>query len=241
MDEFSKEIIDKLTAERDRVKPLVDAAIVWCQATSDGDLRASERLIDAVVKYKASRNTKEPIILDTNSPKSHEAMRILADGSKSTAPSDHDAKVKTVPPLVTGKTGGQVMSGGVVSDDSAMARYMVADKPKIITLCGSTRFTGEMLREAWRLTIAGNIVIHWNILEGKEAFSHGAEREGGNVKEIIDALYLHKVAMADEVRVINVDGYVGESTTSEVRHGLKLGKHITWLEPDKAKPELCSE
>lgn len=113
-------------------------------------------------------------------------------------------------------------------------------RPHVITLCGSTRFTSEMLREAWRLTIAGNIVIHWNILEGKEAFAHGAEREGGNVKEIIDGLYLYKVSMADEIRVINVEGYVGESTTTEVKHALKLGKKITWLEPDKANPELCS-
>lgn len=112
------------------------------------------------------------------------------------------------------------------------------DKPKIITLCGSTRFTSEMLREAWRLTIAGNIVIHWNILEGKEAFSHGAEKEGGNVKEIIDALYLHKVAMADEVRVLNVGGYVGESTRGELAHARKLGKQVTWLEPDRIPGDL---
>lgn len=112
------------------------------------------------------------------------------------------------------------------------------DRPKIITLCGSTRFTSEMLREAWRLTIAGNIVIHWNILEGKEAFSHGAEREGGNVKEIIDALYLHKVEMAAEVRVLNVGGYVGESTRNELAHARKHGKVITWLEPSNIPEDL---
>ena len=107
------------------------------------------------------------------------------------------------------------------------------DRPKIITLCGSTRFTAEMLREAWRLTLLGNIVIHWNILEGKEAFAHGAEAAGGNVKEIIDGLYLHKVAMADEVRAINVGGYIGESTKKELQHAQKLGKTITWLEADR--------
>ena len=114
----------------------------------------------------------------------------------------------------------------------------IRDRPEIITLCGSTRFTSEMLREAWRLTIAGNIVIHWNILEGKEAFAHGAEREGGNVKQIIDALYLHKVAMADEVRILNVGGYVGESTRGELAHARKLGKEITWLEPDHIPENL---
>lgn len=111
--------------------------------------------------------------------------------------------------------------------------------PKIVTLCGPTKFTSEMLKEAWRLTISGVIVIHWNILESKEAFSHGAEAAGGNVKEIVDGLYLHKVAMADEVRVINVGGYIGESTRAELRHARKLGKPITWLESGKVDKEFA--
>lgn len=113
------------------------------------------------------------------------------------------------------------------------------DRPKIITLCGSTRFTPQMLDEAWRLTKLGNIVIHWNILNGSSALSHGAESEGDEVKEIIDRLYLHKVAMADEVRVINVGGYIGNSTKGELRHAQKLGKKITWLEPNKADKEFA--
>ena len=112
------------------------------------------------------------------------------------------------------------------------------ERPHIITMCGSTRFTREMLREAWRLTKAGNIVIHWNILEGDAAFAHGAEKEGGNIKDIIDALYLHKVAMADEVRILNVGGYVGESTRNELAHARKLGKEISWLEPDRIPEDL---
>jgi len=112
-------------------------------------------------------------------------------------------------------------------------------KPKIITLCGSTRFTGEMLDEAWRLTKLGILVIHWNVLNSPVAFSHGAEREGDKIKKVIDDLYLHKVAMADEVRVINIGGYIGDSTRNELRHAVKLGKPITWLEADKADKEFA--
>jgi hypothetical protein len=110
--------------------------------------------------------------------------------------------------------------------------------PRIITLCGSTRFTAQMLDEAWRLTLLGNIVIHWNILNSEEAFAHGAEREGGDVKELIDALYLHKVRMADEVRVINVGGYIGDSTAREVAHAMKWDKEITWLEPESTTDSM---
>lgn len=102
------------------------------------------------------------------------------------------------------------------------------DKPKIITLCGSTRFTGAMLEEAWRLTKLENIVIHWSIRAGSADFLDETDRD------IVDRLYLHKIAMADEVRIINVGGYIGDSTRSEVCHARKLGKLVTWLEPDKA-------
>ena len=115
--------------------------------------------------------------------------------------------------------------------------YQLTTRPKIITLCGSTRFTAQMLDEAWRLTKEGNIVIHWSILNGKEALAHGAEREGGEaLKKRIDALYLHKIALADEVRVINIGGYVGQSTKTEIEHAISLGKCVTWLEVCESCP-----
>lgn len=120
------------------------------------------------------------------------------------------------------------------------------NRPKIITLCGSTRFTVEMAREAWRLTLEGNIVIHWNILldgpadHAAEALSkEEADGPKRDVKKIVDDLYLHKVAMADEVRCINVGGYIGDSTRNELRHARKLGKPLTWLESDKADKEFA--
>ena len=58
---------------------------------------------------------------------------------------------------------------------------------------------------------------------------HMAEEQG--VAEQMDLLHLRKIDMADRVFVVNVDGYVGESTKLEIAYALKLGKPIGWLEP----------
>jgi hypothetical protein len=106
------------------------------------------------------------------------------------------------------------------------------NKPKIICLCGSTRFTNEMLVVKWEFEKQGIIVLSWNALPpgyGGENETHIAEKEG--VKEILDELHLRKIDLADEVFVINVNDYIGESTTNEVNYAQSLGKPIRWLEP----------
>jgi len=106
------------------------------------------------------------------------------------------------------------------------------EKPKVICLCGSTRFTPEMLVVQWELTKEGNIVLSWCALpdwyfEGKDK-SHIGDQEG--VKEIVDQVHLRKIDLADEVLVININGYIGESTTNEIKYARQKGKAIRFLE-----------
>ena len=44
-------------------------------------------------------------------------------------------------------------------------------------------------------------------------------------------LHRHKIEMSDEVLIINVGGYVGESTRSEIEIAVGLGKPVRYLEP----------
>jgi hypothetical protein len=61
------------------------------------------------------------------------------------------------------------------------------------------------------------------------------EEEYDRVKANLDELHLRKIDMADEILVLNVDGYVGESTSNEIRYAHKAGKRIRWLfQPDTA-------
>ena len=105
-------------------------------------------------------------------------------------------------------------------------------KPKVICLCGSTRFTSEMLVIQWELTKQGNIVLSWCALpdsyfEGKDK-THVGEQDG--VKEIADEVHKRKIDLADEVFVLNIDGYIGESTRSEIEYAKLHGKSIRYLE-----------
>ena len=110
------------------------------------------------------------------------------------------------------------------------------ERPKIITIIGSTRYINEMSLIGWEFEKQGHIVLNPRLLpptyirKSNDDGRHAAESE--NVKEIIDKTYLHKVAMADEIFVVNINGYIGDSTRNELKHAIKLNKKIVWLEPE---------
>ncbi len=108
-----------------------------------------------------------------------------------------------------------------------------ADRPKIICLCGSSRFIFYFATLAWELEKQGAITLGLHLLPenySAEAIpDHLAEYEG--VAERMDALHLRKIDLADEVFVINVDGYIGKSTANEIKYATELGKPIKYLVP----------
>ena len=111
---------------------------------------------------------------------------------------------------------------------------MMIKGTKVICLCGSTRFTEEMLLLKWELTKRGFVVLGWSVLpdsyfKGGDG-THIGDQEG--VKEIVDEVHLRKIDLADEVRILNVDGYIGESTGKELLYAFDLGKSISYLEPE---------
>lgn len=100
----------------------------------------------------------------------------------------------------------------------------------VITLCGSTRFKDQFLEAQKRLTLAGNIVISVGL------FGHSGDDEvwTEGTKEMLDDMHKRKIDMADRIYVINVNGYIGSSTRSEIEYARKKGKQVLFLEPDKA-------
>ncbi len=100
-------------------------------------------------------------------------------------------------------------------------------KYKVITLCGSTRFKDEFIETQKRLSLAGNIVISVGL------FGHSGDDEvwDEGVKEMLDDMHKRKIDMADSIFVINVDGYIGCSTRSEIGYALAHGKLVEYLEP----------
>ena len=102
---------------------------------------------------------------------------------------------------------------------------MVGKYP-VITLCGSTRFKDQFFEAQKRLTLAGNIVISVGL------FGHSGDEEVWmeGTKEMLDDMHKRKIDMADEIYVINVDGYIGSSTKSEIEYALRNGKRVKYLE-----------
>lgn len=108
-------------------------------------------------------------------------------------------------------------------------------RPQIVCLCGSTRFWEAFRDEGLRLSMESKIVLSIGIAAPYAmVLAHPDSDEGKAQKAALDVLHKHKIDMADEVRVLNVGAYVGDSTKGEIRHALIRGKPITWLEPDSA-------
>lgn len=109
----------------------------------------------------------------------------------------------------------------IICDSCMVGKYPV------ITLCGSTRFKDAFMAAQKRLTLEGNIVISVGL------FGHSGDDEvwTEGMKEMLDNMHKRKIDMADAIFVINVGGYIGESTRSEIEYALRNGKKVYYLEP----------
>ena len=101
------------------------------------------------------------------------------------------------------------------------------DELTVITLCGSMRFRDEFERLNAELTLAGHVVLTPTVLAPSTELSVKERARLGRV-------HLEKVAMADEVLVVNVGDYVGESTRREIEHARSHGVAVSFLEPHTA-------
>ena len=102
-------------------------------------------------------------------------------------------------------------------------------KYPVVTLCGSTRFKDQFLEVQKRLTLEGYIVISVGL------FGHSGDDEvwSDGTKEMLDDMHKRKIDMADEIFVINVGGYIGSSTKSEIEYAIQNGKKVNYLEEEQ--------
>lgn len=99
---------------------------------------------------------------------------------------------------------------------------------KIITLCGSTKFKDEILDIARKLTLQGKVVLlplvfnHSDNLQLIEEQMHK-----------LDELHKLKINMADEILVVDVNGYIGPSTKADIDYANSLSKPIKYYSMEK--------
>lgn len=93
-------------------------------------------------------------------------------------------------------------------------------RPRIVVLCGSTRFKQHHEAINAAETLAGHVVLACGV------YAHSDRPISANQKTTLDALHLHKIDLADEVVIVSPDGYLGASTIREIGYALDTGTPI---------------
>lgn len=100
----------------------------------------------------------------------------------------------------------------------------------IITLCGSLKFENEFKKWDERLTFAGHTVF--------TVTSYPSDHQGNKEwytteqKQHLDLAHKRKIMASDGILVIDIDGYIGESTASEISYAefyKKIIKYVSHL------------
>jgi nucleoside 2-deoxyribosyltransferase len=104
-------------------------------------------------------------------------------------------------------------------------------KPKVIVLCGSSKFCDIMAVCGWLLERNEKaIVMGLHLLpfwySPERIPDHLAEHEG--VSKEMDELHLRKIDRSDEIFVVNHEDYIGDSTRREIEYAKQLKKRIRW-------------
>ena len=124
-----------------------------------------------------------------------------------------------------------------ISYSDALVRFFPEDykrKYPVVTLCGSTRFKDAFMETQKKLTLRGYIVIsvglfgHSGDTEVWESMDEGTFTK---TKDMLDDMHKRKIDMADEIFVINVGDYIGDSTKSEIAYAKAHGIPVRYLEP----------
>ncbi len=93
---------------------------------------------------------------------------------------------------------------------------------KIITLCGSLKFQKEMMIIAEKMALDGNCILTpvYPILENNEK----TDKQINMLKEA----HFKRIELSDAILVMNVNNYIGKSTSLEIEYAKKLGKEIMY-------------
>ncbi|MFD8545604.1 hypothetical protein [Streptomyces sp. NPDC059649] len=102
--------------------------------------------------------------------------------------------------------------------------------PRIVVICGSTRFMAEMADADSELTWAGHIVVKpgCNMKTPHPLWADPADAEAGKAR--LDALHRAKIRLADEVLIVG--NYIGDSTRAEIAYARELGRPVRFTHPD---------
>lgn len=111
-------------------------------------------------------------------------------------------------------------------EEARLVKSELERAPKVVCLCGSTKFKEEFVKANFDETMKGNVVLSvgWFSHADAEIYTPTDEE-----KAALDELHKRKIDMADEILVVNVDGYIGESTRSEIEYAQANSVPVRYL------------
>lgn len=107
--------------------------------------------------------------------------------------------------------------------------------PRVVCLCGSTRFEAAFRDAERRLAHEDGVIVL-----SVSSFQRGGEL-GDELKLRLDHLHKRKIDLADEVLVLNVNGYIGESTRGEIAYARSTGVPVRYLEDPAEEAPLVDD
>jgi hypothetical protein len=99
------------------------------------------------------------------------------------------------------------------------------ERAKVICMCGSLKYTVELMKETEKLTLQGYNVISV-IYETRDRDSYSDDE----IKLFVE-LHHQKIDLADAIFVANFNGHIGEGTKNDIDYAMQTGKEIMYLEP----------
>ncbi len=96
---------------------------------------------------------------------------------------------------------------------------------KIVTICGSMRFQKKMMELALKLELEEKYIMIQCVYSDDDRHFNSQDVCA------ISQLHYKKIDMSDAIYVVNVGGYIGESTQNEIEYARSLNKEILFLEP----------
>ena len=97
---------------------------------------------------------------------------------------------------------------------------------KIVAIIGSTRFKPFHLGAMQKETLKGKIVLCCGFFHHVDNYPITDE-----MKKQLDKLSHDKIDLADEVYVVNVNGYIGQTTNELIAYAASQDKQLTFMEP----------
>lgn len=98
------------------------------------------------------------------------------------------------------------------------------DNIKVITLCGSMKFKKEMMEIAKKLELKRRYAVIQCVY-----FENNNWKDYNINDDDFEKLHLKKIEISDAIFVVNVNGYIGESTKKEIEYAKSLQKEILYL------------